>query len=450
MYDRADNWQNSRSKFGGTSDPMTSTSFQHRARLARGTLDDLFRLDWITRAAVERPANDATRKWIKFLPRDGNEEQRKTMDKEFKRLGVRNAFRAAMIEARLYGGSVIVMGAFDGKEPNTPLELDKIRFVMFVNEIDRFLANPLTFVTDPEEPNFGKPEIYLVTQAEIGGSRTSDVHATRVIRFDGEFLPKLERLTNFGWGDSVVDKMLEPLKRYGVAMQSGAATLQDFVTSVLKIDNLRTLLASGGFAKVQKRLAQAAATRSTHNMIVVGGDEEVTKMGTPITQMPKLIEVFQTEVSASSGVPRSVLFHAEGGKLAGDGGSSQDLNNYYDDVHSMQETRMRPQLDDVIEIIGAPFGITLEDVPYEFVPLQEMTEKEQAEIRKSHAEADQIYVNMGAVDPDEITVSRFSDVGNALGEIMVDQDRRREFRDNPAPDGTGDDDNDDDTDEDDE
>lgn len=435
---RRDRWFNQRNNFGGSADPMTNTRFARRRRLGRGEIESLFRQDWISRKAVEAPPRDSTRKWINWLPSD-NPDPADAMESEFKRLNVRKIVRDADIEARLFGGSVIVVGAFDGQEVTEPLDVDRVRFVRFLHVVDRFLAHPLRFVNDPDDPEFGKPETYLINRPEIIGVASQEVHASRVIRFDGEFLPRLQRISNFGWGDSVMEKLHEALRQYGVATQSGAATLQDFVIKSMKIGNLRELLAGGNFDAVEKRISEAAGMMAIHNIVAVGEDEEIVKMGTPIRGMENMIDLYISIVSSATGIARSRLFHAMGGKLAGDGGATADLVNYYDDIHEHQEDQYRPALDRIISILGAPMNLELEDVPYEFAPLVEMTEEQKAEIRFANAQSDALYIQNNVLDPDEVALARFGGAGVATGEIVIDPATRstREIRTTGGDDDVG-------------
>ncbi len=416
---RRDRWFNSKNNFGGSSDSMSGTRFARRRRLGRGEIESLFRQDWLSRKAVEAPPRDATRKWINWLPGD-DPEPSEFMDGEFKRLNVRKTMRAAHTEARLFGGAVIVVGAFDGQEVTEPLDVDRVRFVRFLHVVDRFLAFPLRFVSDPDDPDFGKPESYLINRPEVVGVVSQEVHASRVIVFDGEFLPRLQRISNFGWGDSTMEKLHESLRQYGVATQSGAATLQDFIVKSLKIGNLREMLAAGNFEEVEKRISEAAGQMAIHNLVAIGEDEDIQKMGTPIRGMEDLIDLYMSIVSAAADIPRSRLFHAQGGKLAGDGGASSDMLAYFDTIHALQEDQYQPAIDRLINIIGAAENLTVDEVPYEFAPLMEMTEKQQAEIRLANAQSDTLYIQNGVLDPDEVALARFGGPGVSTGEIIID------------------------------
>lgn len=163
---------------------------------------------------------------------------------------------------------------------------------------------------------------------------------------------------------------------------------------------------------------------AVHNIVAVGEDEEIQKMGTPIRGMEDLIDLYISIVSSATGIPRSRLFHAQGGKLAGDGGATSDLLSYYDDIHEHQEDQYRPAIDRLIEIIGAPMGLGVEDVPYEFAPLMEMSEKQKAEINFQTAQADALYIQNGVLDPDEVALARFGGPGVATGEIVIDPETR--------------------------
>jgi len=426
-YERQDSrYINPVSGFGsGLLDPMAMTNFaQTFGHIARTEIDSLIKHNWVARESIAAIAEDGTRRWMQINSDD--QEKVRIMEEELDRLNIRQRFREAEFLARGYGGSVIVLGAFDGRDVREPLDLDRVRSVSFSESVDRFLAWPQTFVRDPLDPRHGQPETYLVHRISPVGAVTSVVHASRVVRFDGLFLPPLLRINNFGWGQSVIELIREELKRHGVAMQAGASTLQDFVLKVIKISNLQELLAAGNFDAVEERLQEAASQFSMHGFVAIGEDEQIEKQGTPINGLPDLLQIYIRAASAASGVPISRLFGAQAGMLtSGSEAGQSDLRSYYDSVADRQRTEWTPRLRRVIDIVGAPHGITCDDFEIDWLPLWEPTEQERAQTFLTTAQADQIYMEFGVLTPEEITASRFADgeFRSGGGAIVVDPER---------------------------
>ena len=261
-----------------------------------------------------------------------------------------------------------------------------------VANVDRFLAYPQTFYEDPLDPNFGEVELYLVNRPHVYGSDVKRVHETRIIRFDGNYLPPLERIRNFTYGASIVENIFEAVRQFGVANQSGASILEDFITKKLKIANLADLVTNEeGESMLIKRMGIMAAEMATNNIALYGDDEELDKMGTPVSGLPDMIDIFIDIVSAAVEIPKSRFFHNQTGRLGGDAGAN-DLRNHYDNVAAYQKNRLRSKLQRFLDVVLAPLGFEPGEMGFEFAPLWQLSEEEQAKTRLAIAQSDEIYI----------------------------------------------------------
>lgn len=423
---RNDRWINQTNKFGSITDPIARTSFYRDIMFTRGIADSMFRYDWVTRRAVEIPAKDATREWI-ILKHD-NPKKVQLAEDELERLDARGKFEEAILLGRLYGGAVMIMGAFDGRAPEQPLTLAK-RPTLFLTNVDRYLAYPQTFYQEPTDPKFGEVETYLVNRPHVRGSIVRRVHETRVIRFDGNYLPPLESIRNFTFGASVIENIYEAVRQFGVANQSGSSVLQDFITKKLKIANLAELVSNDdGESNLTRRMGIMAAEMATNNIALYGDDEELDKMGTPVNGLPDLMNIYIDIVSAAVEIPKSRFFHNQTGRLGGDAGAN-DLRNHYDNVASYQKNRLRSKIQRFLDVVLAPLGIEPGEMGFEFAPLWQLSEKEMAETRLAIAQSDEIYYNIGAVEAEEIALSRFSEEGINLEDMNIAVKPRQDFVD---------------------
>lgn len=420
---RMDRWINARSGFGGNADPNMQTDFSWVKLLGRNELTALYIGDWVTRRAVEAPVHDALREWftINHATDTGAADK---LNAQLDLLDVRGAFKEAGFWSRLYGGCAIVIGVFDGQEMTQPLNLKAVQDVNYLYVADRWHCWPITYDLDPQSRTFGKPETYTVVISEVGGTKNVNVHASRLIRFDGVALPKPIQLRNFGWGGDIITSMYDALQSYGTTAQSMASIVQDYITMVLKISNLQELLANGDETAINIRIGQVAGERSTHNLVAIGADEEAVKLGTPISGLPELMDKFITIVSAATGIPRSRLFDSEGGTIVGDGGASSEMRRYYDDVRAMQRNVYVHKLRRLIQIVGATpeINIDIKDVTIEPNSLWQMTDKEMADILNSVAQADAINMQWGVYRPDEVRRTRFSGPGINFRDMVLDEE----------------------------
>ena len=424
-----DRWVNEKNSFGGSKDPMTNTSYYRERQLTRQELEALFVQDWLARRVISIPASDATRNWISLTSENDSTLAMK-VEKEFSRLNIKNKFTEAIKLGRLHGGALMLVGAFDGQETDMPLR--QIRSVEFVDSVDRFQVFPQRYYTDPNSIKYGKPETYLVHRIQVRGTLTAIVHESRVIQFDGHYLPPLERMRNLGWHAPVLQNFYEELKRFGSVHQSAGAIIQDFITKKVQIKGLRDLLSNDeGEAQIMARFAMLAYGTSIHNLAVFGDDEQYEKMGTPMTGLDKMMTHFVDMASAACEIPKSRLFHNQSGILGGDAGEN-DLRVHYDTVSANQENDLRPLLQRLIDMVAESLGGAEGDVQFTFNPLWQLSELDESTVRKNVAEADAIYIDSRVVEPEEVAVSRFGGDGTNLTDMVIDVGRRKEFLDELA------------------
>lgn len=416
-----DSWQNVRSGFGGSSTPAQLTRWFANNRITYQTLDGMYSQNWIVAAVVNSIPEDATRRWLQLTGVDEADLPPK-LESDFKRLNVRGVFKRAHTMSRLFGGAAIVIGAFDGQEVDQPLNIKRVRDVLFLNVVSRWRCQPVRWYSDPADVRFGNVSHYLITEPKQTTTRSAVVHESRLIVWGGEDVTDDERLRQNGWGGSVMDRCYEPIRDYGITMESVGNVVQDFVTTTLKVSGLRELVVNDDWATIEARLQLMSQQRSGHNMALIGDDEEMTKQGTPLTGLGDIIANATRDLCGATGIPQSRLFSSKGGALNSDGGADADLTNYYDTVASSQSTEYLPRLERLVDIVGAPYGIDRDQVCVKFLPLWEPTSKEKAEEYKVYADADAIYIAQGVVSPDEVRATRFGGAEFNTGSIALTDD----------------------------
>lgn len=421
---RLDRWVNEKNNFGGSNDPLTNTSYYRERSLTRNELEALFVQDWLARRVISIPASDATRNWITLTSGQDNKKA-EAVKKEMTRLKIQEKLKEAIILSRLHGGSLMVVGAFDGQETDMPL--NKIRSVEFIEPVDRWQIFPQRYYADEGKMTYGMPETYLIHRIQVRGTLTAVVHESRTIRFDGHYLPPLERLRNLGWHGSVLQNFYEELKRFGVTHQSVSSIIQDFITKKVQIKGLRELLSNvEGEQKILARFATLAYGISIHNIAVFGDDEQFDKMGTPLNGIDKIMTHFVDIVSAACEIPKARLFHNQSGVLGGDAGAN-DLRVHYDNISSFQETELRPKIQQIINMIAESLGYAEGEVEFTFNPLWQLSELDESNVRKNTAEADRIYIDAGVVEPEEVALSRFGGEGVNVTDMIINVEMREAY-----------------------
>lgn len=429
---RADNYTNVLSGFGGNKDPMQRTQFSFSAGLINNpsALEVMFRYDWVVARVIEAIVQDSLREWIDF----NTEEQDVVQDvnDQLDQLDAVCKFEEAMVLARLYGGSVMILGTDGDADPEEPLQIDSLGAIESLSVLDRYQLRIVKRFSDATKPFFGEPEVYALQEIDSLGSQNfgQRIHASRLLKFDGAFLPKRQLIGNDGWHDSILIKIEEALKKHGVSIQSGVVLMQDFITKVLKIPNLAEILADEETASqtLEARMQFAIQAFSSVGITLVGEDEDFKKVQTPINGLDKLMDKYVEHVAAAADMPRTRMFGQQLGTLAG---ADETTRGWFDKVSAYQGKHLKNPLNKLLFLIlssknSATKGTVPDSWGFKFNPLWQPTEKEQAETREIMSRSDKNYIETGVLSADEVADSRFSDSGYSL-ETSLDGELRSEM-----------------------
>lgn len=428
VYDakRRDGYQNTLNKFGTTSDPMVKTTYNAPGTLSRSELTALGRYNWLAKRIITLPAKDAFRRWIslKMEDKDLITDVMGRMDA----LNVRNYLTRGLILGRQFGGSLVIIGAQDGQDPKEPLKLDSISTISFLNILDRWQVEVESTYKNPLEVNYGEPETYKINPIYGGGVNTI-IHESRVLRFDGEFIPEKEKLQNAGWFDSVIQNVQEDIKDYGVSIHSASVLMQDFITKVLKMPNLVDLLSKDDSdTALNTRIQYAIQNQSSLGVTLIDSDEEYLKIQSTVAGLPDLLKIFMQHASAAANIPITRLFGQQLGVLAG---ATETTRDWYDWIEGYQNEHCSKQVEYLVKLFllaqdGVNKGKEPEEWFYVFNSPWQETEKEKADIRKTMADTDSVYISNGVLSPEEVAINRFGPDGFSL-ETVVDFDDRQAF-----------------------
>ena len=165
-------------------------------------LTSLYRENWIIQNIIATIPNDMMRKWYD-LRTGADPEYLKQMARLERRTQIRKKLLLGMYWGRLYGGAAGVILIKGHNDMSRPLELDAVMPGSFLglHILDRWngVYPETDLVSDPEDPDFGLPEFYMIRNEETGMT-AARVHHSRVIRFIGRELPWMEQVTEQYWG----------------------------------------------------------------------------------------------------------------------------------------------------------------------------------------------------------------------------------------------------------
>ena len=348
----------------------------------------------LARRIVTAPIDDSVKNWLK-IKGDTDDKILQYMET----LNVEGAFVEAGYWDRLYGRSCIFIMADDGGKADEPINLNKLDsikgFVVYdkrciIEDQTGFLIND-----DPNDSNFGKTEYYTITP--LNGQQFT-VHHSRVLMFDGEILPRQERIQNNGAGLSCLNGIIKAIRRNDTAHARALDIIERISQAVMKLRGMSELLQSEeGTNQVKRRLDLIDMARNLLNTIAIDTDDDFAIHNMSVAGVREIIQEFQQELSGMTSIPVTILFGRSPAGMNATG--SADFENYYNLVRRYQRTKQKPALEKLIKLIqhcknGPTKGKELEDWQIEFEPLKQMSEKEQADLEAAKAGANKTKVDV--------------------------------------------------------
>lgn len=404
--DRNDGYLNVITGVGTQRDPTQHTWYAPEPILTQQQLESIFEGDGIGRRIVEMPAEEMCRGWFEVIAKEGEG----VLD-YLETLRMQQTFTDAAVWARLYGGCLVYLILEDGRDESMPVDYKRIRKVVGAQVFDRYSVG-----FEPDKPSkdpilrlMGRPEFY--TLSPLGGGMPLRVHESRIVYVPGRRLDPRRRIANGGWDASVLQGAWTALQRHGSGMGYAANILRDFVQAALAVKDLTSMIAAGREDVVERRIRLLDVSRSILNTIILDAEgEEYTKHTSSVAGLAEILDRFAETLSASVGIPITKLFGKAPGGLNSTG--EHDLRNYYDMLSAEQNRMLDPLAEAVVKMVfsaqdGPTKGTEPEDWSVRWRPLDSPTEKETAELRKSVADTDKIYVDAGVLSPEEVAESRF-------------------------------------------
>lgn len=340
----------------------------------------------IVRRIVTLVVDDAIKNFIEI---EGDQDE--CIVQELEALFIPEKLTEALYWDRLFGMSVALILADDGQELDQPINLKRLRRVSGVEVFDKRSvmedSASLYYDTDVRDVNFGKAEYYTITPPN---GNLFKVHRSRLLIFDGETLPKLERIANNGAGLSCLDGIPAAINRVKTSMDKTIDIMDKVSTSLLKLQGLSNVLQTEeGTKAVSKRLDLIDYSRRLNGSVAIDKDDEYAVFNIPLGGLTDIIQEMEQYVCAVTGYPFTKLF---GRSPAGMNATGQsDMQIYYDKVKSYQKRKLRPALEYLVKLIqlsseGPTQGKELEKWSIKFKALQQLNDLEQANVDKTQAE----------------------------------------------------------------
>lgn len=399
---------------GTTKDKRMRTYVQVNI-LQAGAFECLYDDSAMAKKVVDIYPKNATREWIEI---EGLEQQQKEkLEKELKRIKLKNKFYKAGRYSRLYGAGAILIS--DGTSLNNlvlPLKLtNKTKIQALVVFGNHELEPSNEKITDINETNFGMPAFYTLTsnRSENQDLNSVNIHSSRFIIIQGEETSESTFELNGYFNLSVLQRLNQILIDYTSSYDVLPNLISDFRVFVFKMKDLvQTMTESeeingtckSGEEEIKDRAEALRMARSILSMFMVDAEDSIEQITPNISGLKELYDKIDARLIAESDIPHTILM-GESPNGSNATGNSTTID-WYSKVKDWQTRNYQDGLDRIFEILSKSLNVP--EISYSFKPLFKPTEKEIIETRKIQADIDNIYIASGVYTPDEVRQSRFA------------------------------------------
>jgi hypothetical protein len=238
-------------------------------------------------------------------------------------------------------------------------------------------------------------------------------------------------MSNYGWGDPMLQTIHDAVSSAGTVMQSIATLISEAKVDVIKIPGLTEIFSTvDGTQRMIKRFTEANVAKSVINAVLVDAEEDWQRITVQFNGMPEVLQMYLQIAAGAADIPvtRFLGMSPAGLNATGDA----DMRNYYDRIHSDQELRFTPALEKLdAAIIASALGKHDPNIFYEWNSLWQMDETQKAAIASQKAAASMVDVNAGLIPFDALAKGRanqliedgtYPGLESALEESVIDEE----------------------------
>jgi phage-related protein (TIGR01555 family) len=351
-------------------------------------------------------------------------DQIKDFEAYLKQVSFYRAYAEAIRLQRLYGGAAIVMLIDDGVEdPSEPVNFSRIRGIRGLCPLSRHEIFPMDMsVMDQSKPNAYR----ITTNQKLDPEQTSNttnitIHHTRVIRFDGLYLPWRLRQQQNGWGQAPLQVVWEAWKTYESAIRGLESSITDSSVFWHKIPGLMNMVKAGNTAAIMKRMEINNLARSTYGGMVLDKDEEIGFSERALGNMAQATAPFAEYMQATTGWPASILMGTSPGGLGKEGRFEERV--WASLVEDWQSVYCQEPVTDLFTMLmlakESPMrGKVPDSWEVHFPSVFTETDTEKTALRAAQAGVDQIYATIGVLKPVEIRNNRFGSTQYSIETVL--------------------------------
>jgi hypothetical protein len=379
---------------------QTGYGFNPISRI-RILLEWMYRGSWLAGMAVNVVADDMTRAGVDLLG-DLDPDDIKHLERAAVTWQIWPKINQTIKWSRLYGGAIGVP-LIDGQDMSSPLRIESIGKNQFkgIHVFDRWQLSPsLNDLVSDLGPSMGLPKYYEVI-GDAAALRGKRIHYSRCLRLIGVELPYYQSMMENLWGISVLERLNDRLIAFDSATTGVAQLIYRAYLRVLKIENMREIIAAGGQAEANLYAWVNAMRRfqSIEGITMIDAKDDAITMTPPsFSGLAEALIQLGQQCGGALQMPMTKLFAQSPVGMNATGESDERM--YYDGLAQQQERDLRIPVTNVYHMLAKSEGINLpEGFSITFRSMRSLSEKEKAEINTTTTNAVAQMANLGFPSP---------------------------------------------------
>lgn len=342
-------------------------------------------------------ADEMTRTWIEVKSRkEGDHDPAiDEMERALEKYDVKRLMHEAVRQDSMFGVAHIYIdtGAM-GEELTKPLFLDPRKItkgsLKGLRVVDPTWVYPAMYNTRrPLQEGFYRPQAWFVMGDTVHESRFMDIVSRPVPDI-------LKPAYNFG-GLSLTQMMEDYVTDWRDAKKNVIKILRTLRMRALKTDMDARLQEPGQF---DKRIKMFTQYQDNFGLWALDLSEEILHQQTSLSDLSNLLSNYQDQLCMPARITNLKLLGNAPAGLNASGDS--ELATWHETVSGYQDGEMRRPLENIFKLIQlSEFGAINDDIYFEFRPLDEISEKERADIAKVRVETVAIAADSQLVSSEE-------------------------------------------------
>lgn len=361
------------------------------------------------RKIVGTLAEEHTRKWIslKYSGETDATERLEQLEAAMKRFRLREVFKDALEHDGFFGRGQIYIdvktpsgerASDNDEELGKLLVIDKAKIaqggLLAFRTVEPVWTYPGQYQsTNPLAANYYNPESWYVMGKKV--------HVSRLLTIVSRPVPDMLKPA-YNFGGLPLTQLLDPYVNNWLRTRDSISDLiHSFSTSILKT-NMGTVLSGEPDISIYARADLFNKTRDNRGLMILDNEsEDLAQVNTPLSTLDALQAQSQEHMASISGIPLVKLLGTQPAGL--NASSDGEIRVFYDTIAASQQDNLRPLIKKALDIIQlSEFGEIDTGIDFDFLPLYQMDETQQATIRKTEADTDAVYIQAGVLDPSEV------------------------------------------------